>query len=324
MKLTAVALLIGLTLVAVGVRGEADTVAMSNGDRLSGSVVSMVGGRLILDTEYAGVLRIAWSKVERVSLDGALAAVLHNGTEIALVEVPTAGLALADVAAIAPPQPDSGWKGRVDLGWTRAQGNRDTQLGTLTAFAERGDPSDGRLSLLVDAAQGRSEGERTASRARAEGKLAQDAGRADYRYWLAGLGYDRVRDIDLRVELGAGVGRTLADRPGHRLTAEIGVSVVRESFDDGESETDAKLRIGQAWERELGAGTSLRQSLSLLSAVEDPEDITAELVVALGYRLTNRLSLVSRVVNTYDTRPAAGTKRNDLTLATQLGFSFGD
>ena len=109
-----------------------------------------------------------------------------------------------------------------------------------------------------------------------------------------------------------------------RLTAEIGVSVVGESFDDGESETDAKLRIGQAWERELGAGTSLRQSLSLLSAVDEPEDLTAELVVALAYRLTDRLSLVSKVVNTYDSRPAAGTKRNDLTFATQLGFSFGD
>jgi hypothetical protein len=58
--------------------------------------------------------------------------------------------------------------------------------------------------------------------------------------------------------------------------------------------------------------------------MDEPEDLTAELVLALAYRLTDRLSLVSKVVDTYDSRPAAGTKRNDLTFSTQLGFNFGE
>lgn len=306
----------------------ADTVAVSNGDWLSGTVLTMTDGRLALETEYAGVIEIEWAKVEQVWLEEALPMVLADGTESLVQELPSKTVALADVAALAPPAPPPPppvkWQGRVDLGWARAEGNRNTELGALTAFAQREDPARSRLAFLLDAAQGSSEGEETANRARAEAKLDRSSGDSTYRYFLAGAGYDRVRDIDLRLELGSGMGRTLIERPGHLLTAEAGVSWVRDAFTVGGTESDAKLRIGETWRRQLGASTSLTQTLAMLSAADELGDYTAEFVLALTHKLTDRMSLTSKLVDTYDSRPALGTERNDLMLATQVGVAFAD
>jgi putative salt-induced outer membrane protein YdiY len=306
----------------------ADVVLMSNGDWLSGTVATMVDGELTLETEYAGPVAVQWDRVVRLVLDRPLPVVLDDGAELDLRELPTIDIAMSDVRSLAPPPapppPPARWHGRADFGWATASGNRNTELGTLTAFAQRARVGRYRLSFLFDAAQGESEGEETANRARLEAKYDRAAGDASYRYYLAGVGYDRIRDIDLRTELGAGVGRTLIDKPGHILTAEVGASFVADGFAGGSTESDAKLRVGEAWRRDLDARTSVRQSLALLAVADDPQDFTAELVVALSHSLWGDLSLTSKIVDTYDSRPAPSTERNDFTFTTQLGVAFGE
>jgi putative salt-induced outer membrane protein YdiY len=300
---------------------------MSNGDWLTGSVTAMVDGVLVLETEYAGPVELEWTRIARLVIDTPLPVLLGDGTETDVRELPTMRVALADVAAIAPPpappQPVR-WTGRADFGWATTSGNSSTELGTLTAFAQRERPGRYRLSLLLDAAQGSSEGETTANRARVQGKYDRAAGDSKYRYYLAGIGYDKVRDIDLRTEIGAGIGRTLIDMPEQALTAEIGASYVRDDFSEGASQSDAKVRIGEAWRRDLGDSASVRQSLALLMVADDPQDYTAEFVLALTNRLWQNVSMTSRVVDTYDSRPAADTERNDLTFTMQVGYAFGE
>lgn len=315
-------------LIALSVPANSDTLEMSNGDRLSGKVVTMVEGTLTLETEYAGVVELEWAQVAHLTLAESLPAVLADGTELRMELLPTEQVTRGDVVALAPPPPAPAppvkWRGRADFGWAHAEGNRNTELGTLTMFAQRERVDRYRLSLLFDAAQGSSGGEETANRARVEGKFDRRAERGKYQYYLAGAGYDRIRNVDLRAEVGTGVGRTLVDKPGHLLTAEIGASYVQDAFATGVTESDAKLRLGETWQRELGQGTALRQTLSLLSAADELGDYTGEFVLALTHELTDRMSLTTKFVDTYDSRPAVGTKRNDFTLATQVGWAFGD
>jgi hypothetical protein len=49
--------------------GRADEVIMQNGDRFTGNVVRQQGGRLKLETAYAGTLDIDWEQVSEVRLD---------------------------------------------------------------------------------------------------------------------------------------------------------------------------------------------------------------------------------------------------------------
>jgi putative salt-induced outer membrane protein YdiY len=301
---------------------------MSNGDRLSGTLVTMTEGTVILETEYAGETAVEWAAVREVTLDRPLPAVVEDGSEMEIRRLPADGVRLADVVAIAPPAlppPQAPtWKGRVDFGYAQTGGNRNSSLGTLTAFAARAGAPGARLSLFLDTAQGATEGEETANRARLQGRHDQGSSDLSYRYYLANIGYDRVRDSDRRVELGYGIGRPLIDKPRNLLTAEVGLAYVTEAFGTGESESNAKLRLGESWRRQLGADAELLESLALLSTLGDLGDLTSEFVLAVRQSLTSRLAFTTRFVNTYDSRPVAGTERSDYTVTAQIGFAFGD
>ncbi len=305
--------------------GQADTLAMSNGDWLSGTVVMMEESTLLLATDYAGEIGIDWSAVREVWLERPLPVLLQDDREVETRRLPREDVRLADVAAIAPrpPQPPC-WKGRVDFGYAQTAGNKNSDLGTLTVLAERGRAGSHRLSLLLDAVQGTTEGEETANRARLQGKYDRASSNLTYRYYLAGIGYDRVRDSERRVELGYGIGRPLIDRPANLLTAEVGLAYVAEEFGTGESESDAKLRLAEAWRRQVGGNAELVQSLAVLSTLADLGDLTSDFVLALSQPLSSRLALTTKFIHSYDSRPVEGTKRSDYTLTAQIGFAFGD
>jgi len=309
-------------LVLVSVAG-ADTVTMSNGDRLSGVVMTMQQSTLTLKTDYAGELQIDWSAVREVTFDRPLPVRLTDGEDLELDRLPCPDTEIADVVAVAPPSPPPvRWKGRLDFGYAQTGGNKNADLGTLTAFGEREKAGEYVLSLLLDAAQGSSEGEETANRARFQAKYDRRANAHSYRYDLAGAGYDKARNLNLRAELGTGIGRAVIDRPASLLTAEVGASLVRDAFADGTTESDAKLRLGETWRLGLGERSELLQSLAVLAAANELGDLTSEFVLALTHQLTDRLALTTKFVNAYDSRPAEGTERSDYTLTTQVGFAF--
>lgn len=318
------AALVSAVVLALISTAGADTITMRNGDRLSGVVTTMQEGSLELKTDYAGTLNLDWAQVSEVILDEELPVRVAGGGSLKLDRLPAPEVELAAVLAIAPPPPPPvTWRGRLDFGYAQTGGNKDADLGTLTAFGERTKPDEYVLSVLFDAARGTSEGEDTSNRARIQAKYDRSANAHNYRYSLAGVGYDRVRNLDLRAELGAGLGRTLMDEPGRLLTAEIGASLVRDDFADGVTESDAKLRLGETWRLRITKRSQLLQSLAVLAAANELGDLTSEFVLALTHRLNDQLALTTKFVNAYDSRPAEGTERADYTLTTQVGFAFG-
>ncbi|MBN1458244.1 MAG: DUF481 domain-containing protein [Armatimonadetes bacterium] len=319
--LVAVMLCLSLT---IPLPATADTVALVNGDWISGTVVSMEDGELLLTTEYLGSIAVDWTGIQRLWFDEPLPVVLVDGSDITLRQIPTSEIKLSEVEAIAPPPPPIRWQGKVGFGYAQTGGNSTTNLGTLTALGEKKETDAYRLSLLLDAAQGETEGEETANRARLQGKYDRLTGNHGYRYYLAGAEYDKVRDIDLRVELGAGIGRPLIDKPGNLLTADLGLSFVRDDLADGTTQSDPKLRLGETWRLEVGDGSDLRQTLALLAVANDLKDYTAELGVAWAWPVGQRLALTTSLAGTYDSRPAEEVERSDYTFTTQLGYRFGD
>ena len=61
--------LLGAWLVATPVIGLADQVVLNNGDRLSGKIVSLTDSKLVVKTEYAGVIRIALIRIVSLQTD---------------------------------------------------------------------------------------------------------------------------------------------------------------------------------------------------------------------------------------------------------------
>ena len=48
---------------------SADTVWLNNGDRLSGEIILLDGGKLALKTKYAGQVLIAWKDIDTLRSD---------------------------------------------------------------------------------------------------------------------------------------------------------------------------------------------------------------------------------------------------------------
>jgi putative salt-induced outer membrane protein YdiY len=118
----------------------ADVVTMKNGDRITGKVVGMTGGKLTIETSYAGKLTIAWDQVAGLITEAPIKVKLVDGSQAAgqavaagketlsLTGTEKAQSPLSQVQAINPPDRRKlRIKGGVNLGTDIRTGNTDKQ-----------------------------------------------------------------------------------------------------------------------------------------------------------------------------------------------------
>ena len=123
-------LLLVCVLHTLAVTAWADTVWLDNGDRLSGEIILLDGGKLALKTRYAGQVLIDWKDIDTLSSDKPLL-VRRSGFDNEHSErLATAGtgmvrvlgereyvLPLAEIKRLVPPRPlleDPLWEGNLD------------------------------------------------------------------------------------------------------------------------------------------------------------------------------------------------------------------
>lgn len=140
----------------------ADTVVLTNGDKLTGDVLLMDSGTLVLSTDYAGEIRIAWDKVAQLQTDDPMlmrAKGLPSGYEARLASTgqlgntaalqPTVGtevaaapgeVALADIERLVRPHAhvfmrDWSFDGGVDLALNATHASSSNQNWSAAAHA---------------------------------------------------------------------------------------------------------------------------------------------------------------------------------------------
>ena len=120
----------GLLLCCISAPTSADTIWLNNGDRLTGDIVLLDGGKLVLQTKYAGRVQIDWEDIDTLRSDNPLL-VKQDGFEAqhsqrlsaagaGMVRVENGAsktLPLASITQLVPPRPfieDWVWEGNVD------------------------------------------------------------------------------------------------------------------------------------------------------------------------------------------------------------------
>ena len=132
----------------------ADEVLLRNGDRLTGTIVTMEEGVLTLATPHSGIVHIKWPEIQGLSADQPLKIQLHDTVEgddwrewlythYAMTESlrisATGPLSFSAIKAINPPPPIR-YRGILNIGGNRTQGNTDTQaLNASTRWTVRSD-----------------------------------------------------------------------------------------------------------------------------------------------------------------------------------------
>lgn len=117
-------------IVALAAPAWADTVWLNNGDRLSGEIVLLDGGKLALKTKYAGRVLIAWKDIDTLRSDKPLL-IRRQGLDsehsnqleatgkgmVQVISERTQTLPLASIKRLIPPRPllkDRVWEGNLD------------------------------------------------------------------------------------------------------------------------------------------------------------------------------------------------------------------
>lgn len=120
----------------------ADTVWLNNGDRLSGEIVLLDGGKLALKTKYAGQVLIAWKDIDTLRSDKPLL-VRRQGLDsersnqleaagkgmVRVVSERTQAVPLASITRLIPPRPvlqDRLWEGNLDAKLDMERDDNDT------------------------------------------------------------------------------------------------------------------------------------------------------------------------------------------------------
>lgn len=136
-------ILLCLAVFTISFPSFADTVWLKNGDRLSGKIKVFDGGKLLIQTDYAGAIPIDWNQVKTLESEQELLikqdaysgekakslqaaeegkVILANGDEPKTVE-------LASIRQIIKPKPlveDMIWKGNIDVALDYQRAEKDT------------------------------------------------------------------------------------------------------------------------------------------------------------------------------------------------------
>lgn len=323
----------------------ADEVHLKNGDRVTGTIVGLAKGRLRVTTDYAGELVIQWDAVAALKTDQPVVLLLHSEERwigwlepdegkdnFVLSDVGKRPLQLAALVGLRPLTDGERqrvaaltkpalWEHRLEAGAQVRSGNTES-TDVILGYQAKRQSGTSELTTDVGVAYGETEGKRTAQRARAGGRLDLLHTERFYSFYLVTLEHDALKDLDLRAQQQTGVGYKFILTPWTRVQGEVGFGVREELFENGESEIEPVGRIGGKWIQKLGAASELTVSAAFLPDLIDRGEYRIEGDASVSTPITNRFLLRFSLLDSFDSDPQPGVKKNDLTLLSSVVWTF--
>ncbi len=165
----------------------------------------------------------------------------------------------------------------------------------------------------------------------ADGEATRNQNQAGYDYrwfylvdWFA-VGnaeyfQDKIRDINQRVTLGAGLGHRFWDEPTGKLTAELSLAATYEDLRLQEAETNPALRWAMDYNRFFrDKQWELFHRNRVLKIFDNERGEVINSVTGVRFALNARWHASMLVDVQYETEPQPGFRRTDVTYAVGLG-----
>jgi putative salt-induced outer membrane protein YdiY len=141
-------------------------------------------------------------------------------------------------------------------------------------------------------------------------------------YNAMGAGYDEIRKIDLRYDIGPGVGYKWIVRTNFVLGTEIGANYQEQFFSDDTTKERYALRLAEESWWQISNKLRIDEKVEFFPKVENFSDHRLRIESNLSYLLRNNLTLKFTVIDLYETRPAKNVSNNDLQIRSSIGIKF--
>jgi len=290
--------------------GETVVLHLQNGDRLSGIVIEENDKQLVLSNAWNPALVVALPAIaQRLPL-----------TNVTTTATAPAGLAEDSKSTVTPRKP-SPWRMDWQVGLDMRRGERDS---TLYHSRLKVGYIQGRFRTLADLnyAYGKTDGTLNANRVEGSLKTDFDLSKRVFIYNFLDAVFDEVRKIDLRYQVGPGLGYHLLMQTNLVLDLEAGGTYEDERRSDGTRRDNFSVRLAQTLQWQITEQLRFEESVDFYPRFSPLDDFRVRAEASLRYFFHKRLSLNFSVLDVYDRTPAAGVSRNDLQLRTTLGVTF--
>jgi putative salt-induced outer membrane protein YdiY len=297
----------------------ADEVRLKNGDRLTGDLQRLAGGKLSLKTAYGGELALDWAEVAEVRSDKVFVITVTGRDP---VTGNLADVALADIAAFAPPDPPLVVTGGANAGVLVASGNtRVNNLhldGDVVARARR---NRYRAGATINRAEDR--GLESARNASASFNYDRFWSERLYANGNAIFTNDRFRGLDLRSAFGAGVGYQAIETAVTRVAVEAGLGYVNENLESAPDESYVAAREAVRAERRFLAGrfAAFHEHDGYFGVTGD-DNLFIRMQNGVRAALGAGMAATVQLGLDFDNSPPPGRRKTDRTFVITLGYRF--
>jgi putative salt-induced outer membrane protein YdiY len=319
-----------------------DTVKLKNGDTLTGTVVSVLGGKVVLKTEAAGDVTIDAAQVESLSTDQAIQVALPGGATFSgraamasggTITVDADGIGPQTVALTAveinkPAAPDRKWTGAIVGAATWTRGNTYTNQMSLDMSAvNRGEIDRITFDAWYRASRQKdqSTGVTSTSERRVGGGLKYDHFMGEKAYWYAQMTAEKnaIAALDLRFVAGGGLGWQFIETDATNLSAEAGASWFSENYSNGTSTVDEMaVRAAFHFDHKFDDVHSMFDDTEVFKIFDGPRDYLVKTKGGFRQKFTASFFAQEWVEFYWDPTPATGKGRRDTTYYIGIGWTF--
>ena len=327
-----------------------EQVTLKNGDRLTGTILSVSDKKLTIKTEHAGTVTIDWDAVAQFSSEQPMVvtrtdkqvvsgAVNTKDSEVAVNTTSgTQTIPMADVAVMRSPADQAayekslhpgmleGWDGGGNFGFALARGNSDTTNLALGFNAERPTTTD---KWTIQAASIYStsvtDGVSSTTANSFGGFIRYDHNLTKKLFafgLFAGL-YDHAQALDVRISPSGGLGYHAIATPATSLDLLGGFGYTYESYSTGMTNNLMNATIGDEFKHKLAANTSVLQDFYFFPYLNGGGGYRGVFDFGLASKLYRAITWNLNFTDLYNSKPVLGKKNNDVLLTTGLGLTFG-
>lgn len=315
----------------------ADRLTFANGDVITGTVTSLEGGHVVIQTEYAARIVVAQDKVLSIDTDDEVQVSTAQGdiingkvtTEEGSVTIAGTGatVALADVKRVTRSSTPglfeaADWAHKVDLAATLSKGNSKTEtFSLLTESSMRKDQNEHTLNSALF----RDKDDEVTTRDQMDIDYSYKRFLANDKWFFAANGEyfrDKLKNIDPRITLGAGAGYRFWENSLGALTVEFGLSAVYEDLgvEDG---TNPAARWALDYRRLLaGERMEFFHRHQILKILDSDRGEVFEAATGLRFMLNEWWDASLRADLRHETEVPAGSHKTDITYSVGVGVRF--
>ncbi len=352
MKLPLYALLVFVSFAAMA---SADVVTLKNGDRITGTLVTVKGGNLELKSDVLGDLTIPLAQVASFSAEKP-AAVMIKGEKTLQGQLQLEPSGDWQVTANGKPQtvvassvdlimpeeaynklvehtatPWQDWKGGASLGYAIQRGDQQTSNFSTTVAATRERPETptfqrhwrtnyGLTMVFSHAAQN---GISVTSNTFSTG-LRQDYlfAPSDFVFGLAQFDHVGAQGLYLRQTYGGGYGHDVIKTSRTLFSLLGGITFVHQKFFTGAYDQSAEALAGERLGIQLTKLVRLDHNLNFYPNLSTTGQYRFDTATTLSAKISNKFSVNAGVIDFYLSSPAAGSHKNNVAFTTGLGYTF--